>query len=86
MIFIMPGVIAYFIYKHRAKLENEEFIQVWGSLFEEFSTSRGLTCSMYYIWFMLRRLGISLCFVFLRCCPEVQVSLASVLSWMVRDI
>lgn len=84
MIFILPGFIAYFIYENSKKFQNESFMKKWGSYFEEFNNSKCKMCSMYYVFFILRRLLVSMCFIFLRRSPEVQVSFASVLCWTVR--
>lgn len=59
----------------------------WGSLFEEFRDSQGPYATYYYyIYFMIRRLGLIITFFALYDYPRIQVITASALCWMVRDI
>jgi hypothetical protein len=80
-------ILGIFIYKNHHRISDEEFMNRWGSIFEELDNSKGLlSCSFYYVHFLLSRLGIAACFFLLKDRPIIQIISASIICWIVRYI
>ena len=77
------GFLIYLI-KSRNKLHNEEEIEsfgtLFGELFEEFK-EEGVSLWMFYLLYVLRRLAIIVCFMFIESEPlQLSIYFASALS------
>lgn len=82
----MPILLILFIHKKHQKFSDEKFGIKYGTIYEEFKNDKGPISSYFYVVFVLRRLVLAVCFVFLQKHVGVQLFLAAVSNWAVRNI
>jgi hypothetical protein len=79
-IILFPFRLARFIYTNRAKYEDSEFMKRWGTLFEDIKQDK----RYFYVYFLLHRLLLIICFLIMVDYAKAQVVSVCVLEWMVR--
>jgi hypothetical protein len=78
--FGFPAFILVLIRRHSGRLQDQDFIKKFGSVFHEFKNDRGVISSLLYFFYCIRRLIYCFILFFLEAYPAVQVSINSCMS------
>jgi hypothetical protein len=81
--FGLPAFILGLIRRHSGRLQNQDLIKKFGSVFDEFKNDRGVFSSLFYFFYCIRRLIYCFILLFLETYPALQVVINSCMSILV---
>ena len=85
LLVLTPYILLVFIHFNFCFIQQAEFIQLWGTFFEEFHILYKRADALYYVLFFIRRLVIAVAVILFRNSPLIQgiLCLASCLSMLI---